>query len=214
MRAVRRATIFLATLVVLLPCLPAGAHPARASRPGVMAGAGQIAEADWMDLKARTFYFATGWRMVDPDLGLVTLGFVGRGTCQVMHDGNFTIVSCAGTGRGHEIATEDFQFDPAMAGASLVLKQGGTTHTVDWTGEGTPSYGVSAGGAGTGVSAGGGTARWAPASGHLFGHHLDFSRDDFGVLVQDAGFGAFADGRTATYENGVLTLEVTYRIPR
>lgn len=210
----RRAAFISATLGAIFLSTFGQVHASPATPPGAYAGVEQMAEADWLNLKTKTFYFASGWRRADPEDGVATIGFVGKGFCDVERNANFTFVFCSGEATGHQIPLEDFNFDPAMTEADLTIKAKGMTHTVTWTGEGVPAYGEGLGGTGGGVEFGAGTARYAPAEADIFGKHLSSGGHDFGVLSQDGAIGVFAEGRSASYENGVLTLSVRYRIPR
>lgn len=183
--------------------------------PGVFAGAEQLAEADWLDLKARRFYFAMGIRNVGPD-GLTTMGFVGRGTCEVEKTRNFTVVSCFGHGRGRELAPDQFQIDPTLGSASMAFDSGGYSHSVEWTGEDAPVAGTQTAGSSFGVQAAAGAARWAPASGVLYGQKLKAGgRFNFGVL-SEAGYAVvYNEGRSVRLlDDGSIAMRVRYKIPR
>ena len=183
--------------------------------PGASAGVEQLAEADWLDLRAKRFYFAMGTRSVGPD-GLVTMGVVGRGTCNVHKEKNFTLVSCMGRGRGKELDAEEFQMDPALGSASMQFDSGGFSHSVQWTGEDAPVAGTQANGSSFGVQAGAGAARWAPASGELFGQKLQAGgRDAFGIL-SEAGYAVvYNEGRQVRIlDDGSIRMRVAYKIPR
>lgn len=185
------------------------------AEPGVFAGAEQLAEADWLDLKARRFYFALGTRTAGPE-GLVTMGFVGRGSCDVRKEKDFTLVSCVGRGQGKELDAEQFQIDPALGSASMSFDSGGFSHSVEWTGEDAPVAGTQANGSSFGVQAGAGAARWAPASGDLFGQKLQAGgRHGFGVL-SEAGYAVvYNEGRRLRLlDDGSMRMRVEYKIPR
>ena len=183
--------------------------------PGAMAGVEQLAEADWLDMKARRFYFAMGIRSLGPD-GLVTTGVVGRGNCEVQKDKHSTIVSCFGRGYGKELDAEQFQIDPTLGSASMAFDSGGYSHSVEWTGEDAPVAGTQAAGSSFGAQAGAGAARWAPASGRLFGAKLEAGgRDAFGIL-SEAGYAVvYTEGRRVTVlDDGSYRMSVEYKIPR
>lgn len=202
----------LGSVVMVLALLwPVASHAA----PGAFAGAEQLAEADWLDMKAKRFYFAMGTRSVGPD-GLVTMGFVGRGKCEVQKEKGFTLVSCFGRGHGKELDAEQFQFDPALGSASMSLDGGGFSHSVQWTGEDAPVAGTQANGSSFGVQAGAGAARWAPASGELFGQKLQAGgRDAFGVLAEAGYAVVYNDGRQVQIlDDGSIRMRVQYKIPR
>ena len=183
--------------------------------PGAFAGAEQLAEADWLDIKAKRFYFAMGSRSAGPD-GLVTMGIVGRGTCEVHKDKNFTIVSCVGRGFGKELDADQFQIDPALGSASMSFDAGGFTHSVGWTGEDAPVAGTQTAGSSFGVQAGAGAARWAPASGELFGAKVKAGgRMAFGILSQSGYAVVYNEGRSVELlDDGSYRMRVEYRIPR
>ena len=185
--------------------------------PGGGAAVYQLAEADWLDLKNRTFYFAMGIRGADAPAGVANQGYVGRGKCQVHRSKNFTVISCSGRGYGGDAGVDGFQMDPALASAHLELSAKGYDHVVDWTGEELPMSGAQAsGGGGLGAEAGGGVARFAPADAVLFDKKLRGGGDwGFGILVEGAGAYVYAAGRSITFgDDGVPRLKVTYRIPR
>lgn len=183
--------------------------------PGAFAGAEQLAQADWLDIKAKRFYFAMGIRSVGPD-GLVTMGFVGRGNCQVHKGKGFTIISCVGRGSGKELDAEQFQIDPALGSASMSFEHGGFSHSVEWVGEDVPVAGSQVSGSSFGVQAGAGVARWAPASGRLFGEDMKAGgRFSFGVL-SEAGYAVIHnEGRSVKMlDDGSIRMRVEYKLPR
>lgn len=208
-----RVLIALTTALFLL--VPTGATARQV--PGGGAGVFQIAEADWLDLKTRTFYFAMGVRGADAPSGIANEVFVGRGDCQVHRSREFTVISCSGRGFGGDAGVDGFQMDPALTSAHVELTAKGYDHVVDWTGEGIPMSGAqAAGGGGLGADVAAGAARWAPAEGTLFGQKLrSGGRFGFSVLVETANAYAFADGRSLWFgRDGLPRLNVTYRIPR
>ncbi|MFP5353346.1 MAG: hypothetical protein ACLGIB_12390 [Actinomycetota bacterium] len=215
-----RLWIALATALCLLLPTGATARPA----PGAGGGLYQMAEADWLDLKARTFYFAIGVRGADAPGGVRNQVFVGRGNCEVHRSRELTMVACSGRGYGGDAGVDGFQMDPALSSAHLELSAKGYEHVVDWTGEDIPMSGAqAAGGGGLGADASAGAARWAPAEGTLFGKRLRSGGDfAFGALVEAAGAYVFADGAAVFAEgrsvrfgrDGVVRMNVTYRIPR
>jgi hypothetical protein len=183
--------------------------------PGAFAGAEQLALADWLDLKAKRFYFAMGIHYVGPE-GAMTMGVVGRGICEVQKSKDFTIVSCFGRGQGRELSAEEFQFDPALGSASMTLDSGGYSHSVEWTGEDAPVAGTQTAGSSFGVQAGAGAARSAPASADLYGQKLKAGgRANFGVL-SEAGYAVvYNEGRRVqVLDDGSVRMRVQYRIPR
>lgn len=206
--------LFVALTAALSLLLPASAS-ARVD-PGGGAHVYQLAEADWLDLKAKTFYFAMGIRGADAPSGPATRGFVGRGECQVHRTKHFTVVSCSGRGYGGDTGLDGFQIDPALGSAHLELTARGFDHVVDWTGEELPMSGAQASGGGFGVEVSGGAARWAPANADLFGEKLrGRGHYHFGILVEGAGAYVSGEGRTIWFgRDGLPRVRATYRIPR
>jgi len=184
--------------------------------PGGGAGVYQMAEADWLDLKARTFYFAMGLRGADAPAGVANEVFVGRGDCDVHRTKDFTMISCSGRGYGGDAGVDGFQMDPALTSAHLELSAKGYDHVVDWTGEDVPMSGGQAAGGGVGVEVSAGAARWAPAEATLFGKKLRGGGGfGFSVLAETLGAYAFADGRSVWFgRHDLPRMSVTYRIPR
>lgn len=183
--------------------------------PGAFVGADQFAEALWLDVAAKRFYFAMGTRTLGPD-GLQTVGYVGRGRCQVYHGKNFTMISCSGSARGQKLDPGQFQFDPALGSASMAFEQDGHSHSVEWTGEDVPVAGTQAGAGGFGAEAGAGAARYAPAAGELFGTKMRTGgRNSFGVLAEGGYAVVFNEGRRVRMlDDGSIRVSIDYRIPR
>lgn len=207
--------LFVALLAALSLLLPSSAMARQ--EPGAGAAVYQLAEADWLDLKNKTFYFAMGMRGVDAPYGVANQGYVGRGKCQVHRSKHFTVISCSGRGYGGDTGIDGFQMDPALTSAHLELSAKGYDHVVDWTGEELPMSGAQAsGGGGVGADASAGAARWAPADAVLFGKKLRGGGNwGFGILVEGAGAYVFAAGRSLSFgRDGLPRLSVTYRIPR
>lgn len=184
--------------------------------PGGDAHAYQVAEADWLDLRAKTFYFAMGLRIVDAPDGPVTLGFVGRGKCDVSRTKHFTTIMCIGRGYGGDVGVDGFQTDAALGSAHLEMRASGFDHVVDWTGEDEPMSGAQASGAGLAAEVSGGAARWAPAEARLFGKKLRGKGPfTFGIIAEGAGAYVSAEDRSVRFgRDGVPTVRATYRIPR
>lgn len=212
--------LFLAlTTALALLLSPGGAAAAGVAErvdPGAGAAVYQMAQADWLDLKAKTFYFAMGIRSVEAPSGVSTLGFVGRGKCEVTRTRRFTMVSCFGRGYGGDVGLDGFQMDPALASAHLEITTQGFDHVVDWTGEDAPMSGAQAAGGGVGADASAGIARFAPADARLFGKKLrGTGRNGFGLLVEGAAAYVSAQGRTVWFgRDGRPRVLVTYRIAR
>ena len=183
--------------------------------PGAFAAVEQLAEADWLDLKAKRFYFAMGTRSAGPD-GVMTIGYVGRGNCDVHRSKNFTVVSCVGRGVGKELTMDQFHIDPALGSATMSFDGGGYTHSVEWTGEDVPVAGTQTSSSSYGVQAGGGAARWAPASGELYGQKMKAGgRHSFGVLSEGGYAVVYNEGRSVrVLDDGSIRMRVEYRIPR
>lgn len=121
----------LAVLVSLVSLLIAGA-PAASSAPGVFAGGEQFADAIWIGYgDDPDFYFGFGFRYVDPTAGVVTIGGIGKGSCEKDRGRNYTVLICSASGRAKEIPFEDFDMDPALASARLDVKMAGRSHTVE-----------------------------------------------------------------------------------
>jgi hypothetical protein len=187
---------------------------AAVAEPGAFAGVDQMAEADWLDLEAKRFYFALGTRSLTPD-GLLTVGYVGRGRCEVQKTKSFTMVSCFGRGEGRELSMEEFQIDPALSSAEMTFESDGYKHHVTWTGEEVPVAGTQGSASSFGLQAGAGVARFAPASGTLYGQKVKASRDSFGVLSESGFAVAYNDGRRVTMlDDGSVRVSVSYKIPR
>ena len=212
-----RLLIALVTAFCLLVPTGATAGTVAGQAPGAGAAVYQMAEADWLDLKTRTFYFAMGVRGADAPSGVANHVYVGRGDCEVHRTEDFTVISCSGRGFGGDAGVDGFQMDPALTSAHLELSAKGYDHVVDWTGEDIPTSGAqAAGGGGVGADASAGVARWAPAEATLFGKKLRGGGDfGFSVLVEMAGAYAFAEGRSIWFgRDGLPRMSVTYRIPR
>ena len=212
-----RLFIALATALCLLLPAAATASPVAGQAPGGGAGVYQIAEADWLDLKAKTFYFAMGVRGADAPAGVANQAYVGRGDCEVHRSKDFTMISCSGRGYGGDAGVDGFQMDPALSSAHLELSAKGYDHVVDWTGEDIPMSGAqAAGGGGIGADVSAGAARWAPANATLFGKKLrGGGAFGFGVLVETAAAYVYAEGRSVWFgRDGLPRIRVTYRIPR
>lgn len=208
----------IATLLFAL-AIGAGALPAIAM-PGASGGVEQFAEADWIVMKGRdaaTMYFAIGWRSVG-DYGAVTIGAVGKGRCQVERSKHMTMISCEASGRGKELALDEFEFDPVLRSAEFSYKLKGERQSVRWRGLGRLPYsgGQVAGGDGF-VAAGAGMAREARATARIFGKKLQ-TRGwmSFALLGQGAGAGVFTDyGRNLTVDpDGSFTYRVELQLPR
>lgn len=211
----RKITTLLVALVI-----GAGALPATAM-PGVSGAAEQFAEADWIVMKGRdaaTMYFAIGWRTAG-EYGAVTIGAVGKGSCQVERSKHMTMISCRASGRGKELALDEFEFDPALRSAAFSYKLKGERQSVSWRGLGQVPYsgGQVAGGDGF-AAAGAGMAREARATARIFGERLQTRRGgmSFAFLGQGAGAGVYTDyGRTLTVDpDGSFTYQVELQLPR
>ncbi|MDQ3986150.1 MAG: hypothetical protein M3280_06585 [Actinomycetota bacterium] len=167
-----------AALIISLSPTPAWA-------PDAGAVVDQLAFASWVQMHGKTgdFYGVIGWRWFE---GTGPEGLVAafKGKCHKSTHGDMTVISCTGHGRGKRATLENFQMDPALSSARVVVKTNGQKHVADWKGKGlTPTIyeaaGVNPGGAGAGVQA----YRNARAKGRVFGRKLN-SRTwlDFAVL--------------------------------
>ena len=208
----RRAVLGTA-IVLFVAAMPAGADP----MPGAGAGAFQLADAAWIvpeDKQHGTFYFAMAMRFLpSAPNGMETIGVVGKGRCFSTGNRHHGMTVCSATGRGQQIDPMDFELDPLLRSARLTLEARGFTHVIDWTGQGdAPQAGAGASGGSTGVSAGVDLARWARASGEVFGLELSPRQDVFSFLVQ----GVMADAWLYTtgytfHDDGRITLRRSFR---
>jgi len=186
-----------------------------AAGPGVYAGAEQMADASWIVGKGLhpDFYFAIGIRMLD-EAGLVTVGAVGKGECNVQKEESFTTIMCSGMGRAKEIPAEDFQLDPLLESGSLRVQVSGFRHTVSWTGRGrAPAASGGVQSSGDYADAWAGVFRDAKAKGRVFGKKVSSGpRDLMGFLAHGAGAGVYNDYRETTFlDGGRVRYEVTFR---
>ncbi len=208
----RRAAL-VAVIVLLAATVPASG----ASMPGAGAAVYQMADAAWIVPESKhrgTFYFAGAMRMAPTiPAGVSTFGFVGKGRCFSSGDRNHGFTVCTGSGRGHVIDHMAFEMHPLLESAHLTLDASGFTHEVEWVGQGDipgASGGASAGG--YGVSAGAEIARWATASGTVFGLELRPGRDVFSFLMQGAMAGASLNTPGYTFhDDGTVTLRRVFR---
>lgn len=193
---VRKIAMLLLALLVGASALPAAADP------GVDAGAEQYADAGWVEMHGDrgTFYFAMAWRMVS-DSGLLTVGAVGKGTCDREVSRHGEVITCHASGRGKELGPNQFSFHPALHSASMRFKVGGDQQRVEWTGRGrVPHFGGLVGGGDGYVLASAGMVRVARADARILGRHLRTKGwMSFAMLGQEAGAMVFTDyGRELT----------------
>ena len=209
-------------VAALLLLAVASAVPASAD-PGAALGAAQVAEADWIvvhgpnDVK---FYFAAAMRMAAPE-GLITYGVVGKGDCVVNRHKHGWAIICHGSGRGKELALDQFEFDPALRSASMRFKAGGFNNAIHWTGrDRLPWVGeqVVAGDGFAGAAAM--ASSGARARGHLLGRDVvngpGHTMMRFGYLSQGAEAYAFS-GAERTFElapDGSYRYRVEVMLPR
>jgi hypothetical protein len=193
--AMRRGILFL-----LLCALVSGALPAAASQPGAGAGAGHAAEAFWVDVKAGSFYFAEGYRMVGAG-GVESSVAVGRGRCTKERMGRTTLVSCFGKGVAKEASLDEFTFDPTLKTAHVDVVIAKQQHTVEWATEDPPAADWNTGVASQGVSINLSAGVFANASGEVFGHKVSTkSFDDLAFLYEGAGIDVYQFGPGGRFE--------------
>lgn len=211
-----------------LLCLSAGLLAPASADPGAATFHDQIAFADWVELHGNggTITGAVGARFVDENSGLVTLGAVFKGKCQVHNGRNFTLISCSASGKGRVIPVQDFQMHPLMDTASLDVRVQGFSNHVDWTGRGPGP--VASGGAAVGgdwVAAGSDIYRDAKSSGRVLGDKVkSHGWLDWAEML--AGVQAMGSTGLESLENidvdgldidvthgGKITVNRTYRIP-
>ena len=191
-----RRTLVSAAVAAVIMAL--SATPAWAPSAGAVVD--QLAYASWIQMHGKTgdFYGVIGLRFLEatgPE------GFVAafKGKCRKSRHEDITIISCTGHGLGKRATLENFQMDPLLSSARVVVKTNGQKHVADWKGKGAApaiygGAGVNPGGAGAGVAA----YRNAKATGRVFGRKLTSkSWLDFAVLDEVAAAGV--GSRLSTY---------------
>jgi hypothetical protein len=201
-----RRAIFLGLFALL-----AGALPAGASDPGANAGAGQLADAFWVDLHAGTFFFAEGSRLVS-DGTPTSYVAVGRGTCTKHRlGGRGMLIACVGHGVGKEASVDEFFVDPALRSATLDAKIAGQRHVVEWSSDEVPGLNWNTGLAAYGAEADLTIGAFAQAQGTVFGKKVETSSfEDMAFLVE--GGGALVYTVVVNRSDGTVDVELRYRI--
>jgi hypothetical protein len=197
-----RRAIFLALSALLIGALPAGA-----ARPGIGMGAGQNAEAFWVDFDAKSFYFAEGFRMAAPGLPTSYVA-VGKGTCTVKRFGKHgMMVSCMARAVMKEATVQEFFIDPTLKSARIDVEMQKQHHVVDWTADEMPSLDWNGGAATYGAEANASLGVLAHATGTLFGQKLETSSfEDFAFLVECGGVFVSSDAR----DDGTVQVRISF----
>lgn len=133
----RRLPVLLTTLALAFSGVATQA-PAHAAAAG--AGAA-LFQGALVTTQARVggrlfMYLAGGTKGVADNGTQFAFGFAARGPCISIKRKQFKMTMCTASFRPHEIADEDFTFDPALDSAHLRLHEGKDRASVAWTGRG------------------------------------------------------------------------------
>jgi hypothetical protein len=193
------------------------ALPAEATLPGAGGGAEQTAVATWVRMHGDTgvFYAADGLRMVDEGVP-VTLGGVDKGRCNRTKSKGWVVTICMASGVMREIGLDQFQFDPALRSASLLVDARGQTHTADWTSKENPDVAHEGATGQWGAYAAAGAFANAPAVGKVFGRDLS-TRCGFCFLFEGGGASVFSDANRelkVTREGRDFRVRLTTKVRR
>lgn len=212
----RKFTILILALLTI-PLAEAAGAPA----PGAMVMADQAAEADWLVWEGRDdlkWYFAGAMRGVNSS-GAYTIGYAGKGDCEVSRDKQGTLVMCMAESRGRSLELDEFEFDPAMSSARLSFRHDGFKHSVAWESADSPygQGGVAGGDGFVGTSAS--LSRAAVASGSVMGRKFakrSKSTNAFAGLGQGATVMLFTDYKRTVRvdDNGIVHIRATFRVDR
>ncbi len=205
------------SLVVLI-ALPAAAALAA---PGAFVTVDQAAEADWLVWEGRddlSWYFAGAMRGASSS-GVHTVGYAGKGDCDVTRGRHGTVAICMARACGKTLELDEFEFDPTMSSARLSFRHNGFKHSVAWEATDNPyGQGVVAGGddfVGTSAS----LSRPAAASGTVMGRKLP-KRSKSIMTFAGLGQGALAvvfteyERTVRIDDNGVVHIRATFRLNR
>lgn len=187
-----RVALLLSALVPASVTSIAGA-PGLAQEPDPFAFAAESASASWVVQTSRTrgtFYFAEARRSAGRR-GLRLVAILGRGTCRIQKSRDFETVSCSGRGTPRPISLADFEMDPLLASARLLVRDERFVHEVRWTGRGAaPTTAQGASLDERGATANAGLARDADAVGRIFGQTLSTRGDPYAFATMERGAAA------------------------
>jgi hypothetical protein len=216
-----RRLLILMLVVILGGSLLAGSSNAK---PGVFTemGAGQDAEGDWIVLTGHSrgvYYYVDAFRSLTRH-GVIAKAYVGKGPCTVTREKLLVTIVCKANTRAHPVSMNQFRMDPALASASLRLKDRGFVQRVSWRAKGAPIFGgdVPVNAAPGDVYTGANAAwyQWAPARAKLFGKSLPFTPLSFASLsVGGEAFAYVEGGATYSFDRaGRLHVTRTIRLRR
>ncbi|HEX2296149.1 MAG TPA: hypothetical protein VHN37_12685 [Actinomycetota bacterium] len=170
--------------------VPAPASGATAREPGAVAD--EEAVASWMfptdRPKHSKWIFAGAYRTAVTGGKTVTTGFAVKGYCEVVRENGATVTRCHGRGIGGRLDNDDFEVDPALRTADLVLREDGDHHHLFWRADlvSPPSIYIAGEACEEGAGQGAGFMRHASAVGNLFDRRVGPSGIDHAVLSRGA----------------------------
>ncbi len=177
-------------MLAALCALPASAAARPASDASAVAD--EAAAASWMFPTERPrhskWIFAGAYRNATTGGQTVTVAFAVEGTCRDVRRGGDVGTSCHGTGTGGRIPEADFEADPALRGATLVISERRAEHRLEWRADAeSPPSGYLAGETcQEGKGAGAGFLQHATASGNVFERDLGAKGVDHAFLARGA----------------------------
>lgn len=187
---VRRYVSLLCVAAAL--AVPAQAFAAPLPAPGPGGVADESALASWMFPTDRPrhskWIFAGAYREAVAGGKTVTTAFAVNGECRVVLERGETVTRCHGRGIGGPLPATQFDVDPALRRARLVLREDGTQHEIFWEADAlAPPSGYVAGEAcDEGTGQGAGFMRHTSASGNVFDRHVGHAGIDHAILSRGA----------------------------